>query len=70
MTAAEKKFHLGARRLVIDEITTHPERFKVCQSCGMVSSTKARICGDCGAYRWDYDQSIVLATASRILFEK
>ena len=67
---ADEKLHLGVRKLMMAEITAHPDQYKVCESCRLIWKAKARVCGACGAYRWEYDGRVVLATAAMVLAER
>jgi len=66
MTKAEEKFHLEGRKARMARVAANPEEHKVCECCRSVWKLRTRICGICGAYRWEYDREIVLATAAII----
>jgi hypothetical protein len=67
MTAADKKLQLGVRKIMMAAITAHPDHYKVCESCRWIWKSSTRICGACGAYRWEYDCHTVIAMAAAIL---
>lgn len=44
-------------------ILDHPEKFKVCESCGSIAPADQDLCPRCKAYRFDDDHSPVIMQA-------
>jgi len=66
MDLEEKKEPLNERARRADKIVRNPAKYKICEGCGSIVAEKVAICPNCHAYRFNADESEVIAQAQEL----
>lgn len=57
---------LDERAKRADKIVRSPQNYKICEGCESIVAVKVALCPNCHAYRFDLDESKVVAQAQEL----